>query len=231
MIKTIIVEDEIMAQKSLEKLCSKFPTLSLEGTYDNAADALEKINEANIELIFLDIEMPGMTGIELLERLPYLPQVVFTTGNKEYAYIAFEYDITDFLKKPISFERFEKSVNKVIKTKERRNEVALTSSQHEIYIKSDGKLVRLDYKDIHYFENVGDYVKAVTSHGNYVFHETLKALNKKINNPRFLRIHRSYIVNMSQIIDIEDNTLIIDKKVIPVSRAYKGVLMKSINLI
>lgn len=231
MIKTIIVEDEIMAQKSLEKLCSKFPDLSLEGTFDNAKDALEKINQDNIELIFLDIEMPGMTGIELLESLPYLPQVVFTTGNKEYAYIAFEYDITDFLKKPISFERFEKSVNKVIKTKERRNEVALTSSLHEIYIKSEGKLVRLDYKDIHYFENVGDYVKAVTSHGNYVFHETLKALNKKINNPRFLRIHRSYIINMSQVIDIEDNTLIIDKKVIPVSRAYKGVLMKSINLI
>ncbi len=231
MINTIIVEDEIMAQKSLERLCSKFKDLSLIGTFSNAKDALDKINDETIDLIFLDIEMPGMSGIELLEQLPYLPQVVFTTGNKEYAYIAFEYDITDFLKKPISFERFEKSVNKVRSTIEKRSKVALSSEKHEVYIKSEGRLIRLDYSDINYFENVGDYVKAVTSHGNYVFHDTLKALNKKISNPRFLRVHRSYIINMAHIKDIEDNTILIGEKLIPISRAYKGILMESINLI
>lgn len=231
MIKTIIVEDEIMARKSLENLCSKFPAISLEGIYENGNDALAKIEKDPIELIFLDIEMPGMTGLELLEEIPYLPQIVFTTGNKEYAYEAFEYDITDFLKKPISYDRFEKALQKVLLTKERRNDVALASSKHELYIKTDGKYIRLAYEDILYFENVGDYIKAITSHGNYVFNETLKSLDKKIINPRFLKVHRSYIINMSKIVDIEDNTIVIGKKVIPVSRAYKSILLSSINLI
>lgn len=231
MIKTIIVEDEIMARKSLENLCSKFQTISLEGIYENGKDALAKIEKDTIELIFLDIEMPGMTGLELLEEIPYLPQIVFTTGNKEYAYEAFEYDITDFLKKPISYDRFDKAMQKVLSIKERRNNIALSSSKHELYIKTDGKYIRMAYEDILYFENVGDYIKAITTHGNYIFNETLKALDKKITNPRFLKVHRSYIINMSKIVDIEDNTIVIGKKVIPVSRAYKNILLNSINLI
>lgn len=231
MIKTIIVEDELMARKSLENFCSKYDALDLIGIYENAEDALAKIESESVELILLDIEMPGMSGLELIEKIPYLPQVIFTTGNKEYAYEAYEYDITDFLKKPISADRFAKSIEKVISTKERRNAVATASEKHELYIKTDGRFVRLPYEDILFFENVGDYIKAVTKIGSFIFHDTMKALDQKISNPRFLKVHRSYIVNMNCIKDIEDNTIVIEKKVIPVSRAYKSILMNSLNLI
>lgn len=231
MIKTIIVEDELMARKSLENFCSKYPIINLIGSYESAEEALKTIESDSCELIFLDIEMPGMTGLELMEKIPYLPQVVFTTGNKEYAYEAYEYDITDFLKKPISTERFAKAIEKVVDTKERRNAIATSSEKHEIYVKTDGRYVRLAYNDILYFENVGDYIKAISTHGTYIFHDTMKGLDQKITNPRFLKVHRSYIVNMNYIKDIEDNTIVIEKKVIPVSRAYKSVLMNSLNLI
>ena len=231
MIKTIIVEDELMARKSLENLCSKFEKIDLIGSFENAETSLEFIQLNSIELILLDIEMPGMSGLELMEKIPYLPQVIFTTGNKEYAYEAYEYDITDFLKKPISADRFEKAIHKVVDIKDRRNAVASSSAMHELYIKSDGRYIRIDYNDILYFENVGDYIKVVTTHGGYIFHDTMKALDKKIVNPRFLKVHRSYIVNMGKFLDIEDNSIVIEKKVIPVSRAYKGILLNGINLI
>lgn len=231
MIKTIIVEDELMARKSLENFCSKYDSIELIGTYENAKDALQKIESDTVELILLDIEMPGMTGLELMENIPYLPQVIFTTGNKDYAYEAYEYDITDFLKKPISADRFAKAIDKVITIRERRNAVATASEKHELYIKTDGRYVRLPYDEILYFENVGDYIKAATTLGNFIFHDTMKALDQKISNPRFLKVHRSYIINMNRIKDIEDNTIVIEKKVIPVSRAYKSILINSLNLI
>ena len=231
MIRTIIVEDELMAQKSLENLCGKNKNIELVEIYSSAEDALAKINESNIQLVLLDIEMPGMSGLEMMDEMSYLPQVIFTTGNKEYAYEAFEYDITDFLKKPITPERFSKAIEKVVDVASKQDQTALASIENEIYLKTDGRYVRLAYDDILYFENVGDYIKAITSHGNYIFHETLKALDAKISNPRFLKVHRSYIVNMGKIKDIEDNSIVINDKLIPVSRAYKSLLMKSINII
>ncbi len=221
-----------MASKSLENLCSKYQRINLIKSADNAEVGLEYLqSDASIELILLDIEMPGMSGLDLMEKIPYLPQIIFTTGNKEYAYEAFEYDITDFLKKPVSVDRFDKAMQKVFGIKDQRNAIASASAKHELYIKSDGKFIRLPYDEIFYFENVGDYVKVVTQNGNYIFYETMKSLDKKILNPRFLKIHRSYIVNMGKIKDIEDNTIVVENKVIPVSRAYKSVLMSSINLI
>lgn len=231
MIKTIIVEDELMALKSLEKLCKKYSELELVGIFENGEDALIAVKEGQVDLILLDIDMPGMSGLDLVEKIPNLPQVVFTTGNVEYAYEAYEYDITDFLKKPISADRFRRAIDKVNDIVDKRNAVALASEKHELYIKTDGRYIRLGYEDIHYFENVGDYIKAVTNHGTYVFHDTMKALDGKITNPRFLKVHRSYIVNMRWIKDFKDNSVVIKEKVIPVSRAYKSVLLGSINLI
>ena len=231
MIKSIIVEDELMARKSLEKLCNKLPQIELLGIYEDAESALKAFSDPNIELLLLDIEMPGMSGLELIESIPYLPQIVFTTGNKEYAYEAFEYDVTDFLKKPINIERFQKAIDKVSNLKERRNAVSIASSQHEFYVKSEGKLVRLPFDSILYFENIGDYIKVVTTEGNHIIHSSLKAIDHRINNPRFIKTHRSYIVNMDKIKDIENNSLVIEKKVIPISRAHKHILIKSLNLL
>jgi len=132
----LIVEDEIMARKSLSILCQKFENLVLVDALTNAEDAIPIIESNNIDLILLDIEMPGMSGLELLEQVSVIPQVIFTTGNKQYAYEAFEYDVTDFLKKPITQPRFVKAINKAFNRHLQLDAIASASADHEIYIKS-----------------------------------------------------------------------------------------------
>lgn len=227
----LIVDDELMARKSLEKFCSKSIELTLIGTCENAEDALLLLQKNEIDLLFLDIEMPGMNGLELLEVLPYMPQVIFTTSNKEYAFEAFEYDITDFLKKPITQPRFDKAVAKAKKQQGQLTAIAQSSANEEIYVRADKKLTRLPFDSILYFENVGDYVKVHSTSGAFVFHYTIKTLETKLTHPRFLKVHRAFIVNMSKIIDIQDNSLTIGDSVIPISRAHKSVLMNAINLL
>ncbi len=227
----LIVDDEIMARKSLENFCTREPGLNLIGTCENAEEALTNVQNNEIDLLFLDIEMPGTNGLELLELLPYMPQVIFTTANREYAFEAYEYDITDFLKKPITQVRFEKAVAKAIEQRGQLTAISKASAIEEIYVRADKKLVRIPFSEILYFENVGDYVKVHSTLGAFLFHYTIKILEANISNPRFLKIHRAYIINMSQIKDIQDNTLTIGDAVIPISRAHKSVLMKAINLL
>ena len=230
-LKCIIVEDEIMARKSLTKLCEKSDRLQLIGVYENAEKVLSSNITEELDLIFLDIEMPGKSGLELLEELTIIPQVIFTTGNKEYAYEAYEYDVTDFLKKPITQSRFFKGIDKAIQRQDQLDAIATASARNEIYIRTDGKYVRVSYDSILYFENVGDYVKVITEKGNHIIHGSMKSIDSRIQHPRFMKIHRSYIVNLDKILDIEDNTIVIEKTVIPISRAHKPLLMKSINIL
>jgi len=230
-LKTIIVEDEPMARKSLEKLCTQHSNLELAGICNDGKVALAFLKETDVDLILLDIEMPELTGIELLDKLTVLPQIIFTTSNIEYAYDAFEYEVTDFIKKPISQARFTKGIQKVIDQAKKINEITLHSASQEFYLKHNSKLVRVPYDSVLYFENVGDYISVKTTQGNYIVYGTLKALDNKLKYPGFLKIHRSYIINLQKIRDIQDNNLVIDGKVIPVSRAHKPVLLKSINLI
>ncbi len=227
----LIIEDEKMARKSLENLCKKSDRLQVEGSYENAKEALSAMEEKEVDLIFLDIEMPGMSGIEMLASMTISPQVIFTTGNKEYAFEAFEHDITDFLKKPITQARFLKGVEKAIKRQDQLHAIATASARNEVYLRSEGRYIRIPYESILYFENVGDYIKVITKQGNHLIHGSMKSIDARIQHPRFIKVHRSYIVNLDQIKDIEDNTLVIDKNVIPISRAYKPVLLKSINIL
>lgn len=230
-LKTIIVDDDQIATKSMERLCGKKDMIDLQATFNNPIDAIEFLGNHEIDLLLLDIEMPELTGLELLDKLTVMPQVIFTTSNKEYAYDAFEYDVTDFLKKPITQERFFKSIDKAIERDENLKDIAKNSNLKEIYIRTDGKLIRIAINDILYFENVGDYVKIITQDKVHVINIALKLLHIKLNHPRLLKVHRSYIVNMDKIKDIQENTLLINKKVIPISRAHKSIVMSTINII
>lgn len=231
-LRSILIEDEPMASAALQRLCKKSANIELLEAYDNAETALKGIEKHDVQLIFLDIEMPGLSGLELIDKLPYLPQIIFTTSNVEYAYQAFEYDVTDFLRKPIDSPRFTRSVEKAIKIAEKFDAVYLESAKHELFVKTDGRYVRLPYSDIMYFENVGDYVKVITENsGTQVIYGALKSIDERLNNPRFLKVHRSFIVNIEKIKDIEDNTIVIGKKVIPISRSYKPILLRSINIL
>ncbi len=227
----LIVDDEVMARKSLEILCGKKADLHLLGSCENAEVALDILKNNHVDLLFLDIEMPGISGLELLEVLPYMPQVVFTTSNKEYAFEAYEYNITDFLKKPITPTRFEKAIEKAKAEQSQLNEIAEASAKEELYVRADKKLIRVPYSEILFFENVGDYVKLRSTIGDFTFHYTIKTLEVNLKHPRFLKIHRAYIVNLGKINDIQDNSLTIGENVIPISRAHKSTLMRAINLL
>lgn len=220
-----------MARKSLSVLCGKMDRLKVVDSVESANDALPILSEKEIDLIFLDIELPGISGIELLDKLSVIPQIIFTTGNEEYAFAAYEYDVTDFLKKPITFPRFAKAVDKAIQRQDQLYAIASESARHEIYIKTEGRFVRIPYEDILYIENVGDYAKVHTTTTSHLIHGSMKSIDSRILHPRFLKVHRSYIVNLDKIVDIEDNSLVIRKSVIPISRAHKPLLMKSINIL
>ena len=230
-LKTIIVDDDKIAIKSLETLCKKVNTIDLLSSFEDPNLALEYLSKKSVDLILLDIEMPELTGLELLNKLTIMPQVIFTTSNKEYAYDAFEYEVTDFIKKPITRERFLKSIEKAVDRDENLKEIAKDSNLKEIYIRTDGRIVRISIDDILYFENVGDYVKIITVDKVHIINIALKHLHVKLNHPRLMKVHRSYIVNMDKIKDIQENTMVINKKVIPISRAHKSIVMNTINII
>lgn len=230
--KCLLVDDDEMALKSLAHLCGRIEYLAIDQRCTNGEEALQALNQHQSDLIFLDMEMPGLSGIQFLDALPVLPQVIFFTSNKEFAMQAFDYNVTDFLHKPTSFPRFKKAVEKAYdQFSQEQNQSAKSSLSNEIFIKEDGKLCRINQNDILYFENVGDYIRVKTTEKSHIIHGTLKGLLSKIKNSQFLKVHRSFVINLRKIEDIEDNSLLIDKKVIPISRANKSLLLSQLNLL
>jgi len=225
----IIVDDEIMARKSLSRFCEKHENLNLMQVCENANEALSYLENNSTDLVFLDIEMPELSGLEFLEQAINLPQIIFTTSKTEYAFEAFEYSITDYLKKPINFSRFQQAVEKALDVQRKNN--AYRANAKEVYLKVEGKYIRVAYDDILYFENAGDYVKVKTEKESYIIYSTLKNIISKLNTPQFLKVHRSFIVNLSKIKDIEEASLVIGKKLIPISRANKSILMNQLNIL
>ncbi len=225
----MVVDDDPVARKMLKNLCQQRDEVTLVASCSNAEEAFDVFPEERIDLIFLDVEMPGMSGLEFLEKLPYHPQVIVTTVNKEYAFDAFQYQVTDFLHKPIHLVRFMKALDKALmlnKPHENRR-----AASRNIYVKEEGQYVRLELEDIYFFENVGDYVRIYTTHGPHLVYSTLKSIEEKLKDARFLRVHRSYIINLDMVKDIKESTLVIDRHVIPVSRSNRPVLMSRINIL
>ena len=225
----IIVDDDLMCRKSLERLVKKNGQLEILGILESAEDALEFMEATPVDLLFLDVEMPGLNGIELLGQLAVLPYVIFTTSKTEYAHEAFEYQAVDYLKKPITYPRFQIAIQKVLEQGEKTQNFQQTPS--EIYIREDRKFIRLNFDEVLFFENVGDYVRVKTETGSHIIHGTLSGIAEKLEDPRFLKVHRSYIVNLQKIKDIEDNSLVIEKTVIPISRAHKPILMSRLSFL
>ena len=231
MLDTIIVDDEAIARTALVRLCNDYKDLNVVGVCSSGNEALEIFKSQEVDLMFLDIEMPNLSGLELLDQLSYSPQVIVSSSKKSYAFDAFEYDVTDYLVKPIKKSRFRNSIEKVKQRVTALQDLRDISSSSEIYIKSEGKYIRLEYSAINYFENVGDYVKVCTGQNTYVIHSTLKSISKKLGYRRLIKVHRSYIVNLDKVTDIKGNSLVIGKKVIPVSRANRNMLIESLNIL
>ncbi|WEK35937.1 MAG: LytTR family DNA-binding domain-containing protein [Candidatus Pseudobacter hemicellulosilyticus] len=225
----IIVEDLQVAADYLTRCCEKSGQVKVQGHFTNVPEALSFLNQHSIDLIFLDVEMPGATGFDLLDQLAFHPKVILTTSKSEYAYDAFEYKVVDFLKKPFTYQRFQEAMDKLIALAE-PGPPPLPAADH-LFIKSDGKLVRLNNDDILYIESMGDYVRFVTADKKFVTHNTIKNLEEKIDRAIFMKVHRSYIININKIDDIRENDLYIRGNEIPISKAHKGDILKRLNII
>ncbi len=234
----IIVDDELAARTIVSHLCSDVGGVTVLAEFDNAIDAIKYLNQYQVDLIFLDIHMPGFTGMDFVQTLKNPPKIVLTTSDTEFAIAAYEYAfIVDYLVKPITKERFEKCMAKVAastfqgpgdgdKPSTSGNEVG-----SDLYINIDRRLIKLHFQDILVIEAQGDYILIKTTKKNYKVHTTLKKINEKLPNGIFLQIHRSYIINFTKIIDIEDNSVLIEKNVIPISRSNRPELMTRLNLL
>lgn len=247
----IIIDDDAMARRSLEVFCSRMAILNVAAICSNAAEATAAIALHQPDLLFLDVEMPDKTGLELLDGLTTLPQVIMTTGKTEYAFAAFNYQVTDYLKKPIAFPRFKAAIEKALAQHNCQQAPVVKASRHleqsdtstpsvsaafvanneAFFFRTEGRYVRLMANDVLYFENIGDYVKVCTKTNNLTIYSTMKNLDEKLQHPAFVKVHRSYIVNISKIVDIEENSLVIERKVIPISRAHKAALMSRLTVI
>jgi len=228
MISCIIIEDLKVASDYLTRCCEKSGIVDVQGSFPDVRQALEFLNSHAVDLLFLDVEMPGASGFELLDSLAYQPRVILTTSKEEYAYHAFEYNVTDFLKKPFTYKRFSEALAKA--TAEPEKPVAGQHPDH-IFIKSDGKLVRLKNEDILFIESMGDYVRFVTADKKYISHNTIKNLEEKISGEHFMKVHRSYIINLLKIDDIRENDLYISGVEIPISKAHRADVLKRINIL
>lgn len=218
-LRCIIVDDDALSREMLRNCIRNHKELSLIGTYHNALEAKMGLVKNQVDLMFLDVEMPEMTGFELLENFKNVPQVVMVTAEKKYAYDAFQYDVTDFLSKPLDMERFQKAIQKVQLLAE--NLSRSTTEDQNIVIKSSGALVRLNANKIDYIEAMGDYIKVISGEDSYVVHSTMKAFIAQLPES-FLRVHKSYIVNLDKVIEIDDNYVVGDYFNLPVSRSYKS---------
>lgn len=225
----IIIDDEEMARTSLRLLCSKIKDLKVKKDFDNAVDALKYLQSHQVDLVFLDVEMPEFTGFDLVKSSTELPYIIFVTSRSDYAAEAFEFKelVVDFITKPVTLPRLIKAVERMRQIADDDTQNLVKTTEY-IFVKTDRRYVRIDLSDLLYIETVGDYVKFKTSSDQFIVHSTLKNVDSQINHPDFLKVHRSYIVNLSKVKDIEDNTLVIERTVIPVSRAQKPILLKRI---
>ncbi|MDY0098277.1 MAG: LytTR family DNA-binding domain-containing protein [Bacteroidales bacterium] len=229
----IIVDDDKLSCKILEGYVNKFSTLDLIGIFNDPISARNAIaKNKDIELIFLDIKMPEMDGFDFIGSLETPPNIIIVSGGEEFALRAFDFNVVDFLLKPISYSRFCKAVDKTIRYFSHRE--APTSGDDEIFIKKGSSLVKLKLKDIVYVEALENYVTVHTNNDKYTIHFTMKAIETQLPSGVFIRVHRSFIINKSMIQAIKENALDISVgntiRTIPVGKSFKDSLLNDINV-
>lgn len=236
--KCLIVEDEPLAHQVLESYIAKVPFLQLVGQAYTAFEAYEKLAEHQIDLIFCDIQMPLVSGIEFLRSLPNRPQVIITTAFNEYALEGFDLDVIDYLLKPIAFERFLRAIRKIkdiniqsfSEMKSESQLVEKNDLENYIFVKEDGNFVKVMYEDIVYIEGMKDYVKIFTTTKTIVSYLTLKKIEDTFPKSCFIRIHKSYFVNINRILAIKGNMIETNNQTqIPIGMQYREQVFEKIG--
>jgi len=216
-LKCIVVDDEPLQQELLKEYIALLPWLELAGIFSNGNDALGFLKEVKADLIFLDISMPGLNGVEMVKRLSNSPAVIFTTAYPEYAVEGFNLNAVDYLLKPISFDRFSKAVEKFSHTWVNLKE----ENPDSVLVKSGKKEYRIKVESIHYIESMGDYVRLVTATQAIITHGTMVQFLDLLPARKFSRIHKSFIINLDLIDFFEGNTISLKGKKLSIGKAYR----------
>lgn len=229
---TLIVDDNKIARITMKQLASQVKDITVAGECANAMDAYGFLQEQPVDLILLDIEMPGMTGLELTKNLGNKgPVIIFTTSKKEYAVEAFELNVADYIVKPVTPARFIQAMDKAREILSSNTEEVEMSGDEFIFIRDSNIVKRLKLDDILFAEAMGDFVKLYTSQRFFAIHNTLKSVEERLPSSKFLRIHRSFIVAINKIDTIQDGAIIINDKPLPVADAYRAALNKRMNIL
>ncbi|TAF32068.1 MAG: DNA-binding response regulator [Cytophagales bacterium] len=226
----IVVDDEEFSRNVVKHYISKTEGLKFLAECESAADAFNVLKTNEVDIVFLDVEMPEMSGLDLMKALDDTPQIVMITSRPNYAVEAFEYKVTDYLVKPVNYARFLKAVSKAESNLKATN-VTVENQKDEVFVKADNKIIKLKLSEILFVEALSDYVILNTAKRKYIIHSTMKGLEKKLPESDFIRVHRSYIINMNKIESIEDLSVTMPGKSIPIGASFKNSFMKRLNLL
>ncbi len=227
MVSCVAIDDEPLALDLIEDFASKVPFLSLERTFNNALDALDIINQQKVDLLFLDIQMPQITGLQFIKGLEHPPKVIFTTAYAQHAVEGFNVDAVDYLLKPFTFERFLKAANKARQALSTVQPAGHSNADY-IFVKSGYDMVKVRFTDIHFIEGLKDYVKIHTSEKTVIALLTMKSLEESLPTG-FLRVHRSYIINFEHLESVGRRNIMVGKQDIPLGDMYREQFMAKLD--
>ncbi|MCC9016194.1 MULTISPECIES: LytTR family DNA-binding domain-containing protein [Flavobacterium] len=221
-IKCVLVDDEPLAIKVLQNYFTNFTDFEVIGTFNNSLEALDFINSTTVDAVFLDINMPMMTGFELISLIENKTKVIITTAFREFAAESYDLDVLDYLVKPIPLPRFIKCINKITTEYNLKNNIKVETVKGDshIFIKVDKKMMKINIEEILFVEGMKEYIKVVTSDKTYITHKSLTSLSEELPADRFLRIHKSYVIALNKVKSIEGNRIQIQSYTIPIGRNY-----------
>jgi DNA-binding LytR/AlgR family response regulator len=224
----LIVDDEEMSRNVVKHFVEQTKSLNLVGICSDGFEATTILHKTDVDIIFLDIEMPGMTGYELIKSMTNPAEIILITAKKEHAVEAFEYRVTDYLLKPITYPRFLQAIGRV---QENMAGVQGRIKAKELYVRTDSKIVKVNFDEILYIEALADYIMIITSNNKYIVHSTMKGFQSRLPEDQFSRVHRSYIINRDKIETIENLFVVINKKFIPIGASYKDEFIDNLNML
>lgn len=228
----IIIDDEKTSRIILKTLCDQ-TNLNVINEFSNAIEAIKYLNNHDVDVVFLDYHMPSFNGLDFIKTLKKPINIILTTSDPKFAIEAFEYDfIIDYLLKPIEISRFKKSIYKVTNKLVSPTDVTKQPEINKVfYVNIDRRFIKIEIDSIYVVEASGDYIIIKTEVENYVVHSTLRKINNKLPDNMFIQVHRSFIINIKQIIDIQDNTVLVHKEIVPISRSKRSILIKRLDFL
>ena len=228
----LIIDDNPLARLALRNMASEIEGLQLAGECESAMEAFNFLQKNPADLLLLDVELPGMSGLELLKSLDHQPLAILITSKTDYAVEGFDLQVVDYIVKPVALPRLLKAVQRAMERFEAQRPASVEELHpSHLFARVNNQLLRIDFDDILFVQALGDYVVFQTANKKHPVHLTMKAAEERLPASRFLRVHRSYIVALNKIANVEQNSLLVGKHIVPVSEHYKGELMQKLNVI